>query len=389
MPPKAQYYSIQSDCLFFALHVQFKAYARAHGIPQTWKEEDKGYVAIWYGQWNSEDIEINNQNYHHLLRVGLLIVFIILNITVILFLLKFVPQYYNHLVKILAKSSSQGINISWALILFIIGWNGIVYTFYFISYGFILHSFRVHCFKADPSSSCAPELSTALYRDDLVSYITKVVTLVITMVVYLLLAACTPKVSNYPIPYSMQKCCGCLSHVCCCCRSQHSWTKIIQTIVLWNILLFIHFTAMTTIPIGIFLFLSPTRTISVLATFLTLLLSIPVVISHILEFINSQRRNTINQSSVFCMYQCIQLTAIITLMLLVMAVLLIYAQILLKGANTRGVFGITWSFLPSVILTLVGWYMKWKFSRRQEPQEVLNNDYSSLKTDSDSIEEII
>ena len=367
--------------------MQFKAYARAHGIPHKWKEEDKGYVAIWYGYWNSEDVETNHQDYHHLLRVGLLIAFTLLNITVTLLLLRFVPQYYNHTVKTLAKSSSHGINISWALILFIIGWNTMVYTFYIISYGFTLHSLREHCFKTDPSSSCAPDFSTDLYRDDLFSYITKVVTLVITMVVYLLVAACTPKVSRYPIPYSMQKLCCCLSCVYSCYRSRHS--KIIQTIVLWNILLFIHFTAMTTIPVGIFLLLAPARTILVLATFFTLLLSIPVVLTHILEFINSRRRNTDNQSSVFCAYQCIQLTAIITLMVLVITVLLIYAQILLKGANTRGTYGIIWSILPSIILSLVGWYMKWKFSRQQELQEVLNNGYSPLNTDSDSMEEIV
>ena len=366
--------------------MQFKAYARAHGIPHKWKEEDKGYVAIWYGYWNSGDVA-NYQDYHHLFRTCLWIVFILLNVTVTLLLLRFVPQYYNHLVKTVAKSSSHGINISWALILFATGWNIILYTFYTFSYGFILYSLRLHCFNMQPCPDCPPEFSTDLYRDDLFSYITKVVTLVITMVVYLLLAACTPKVSRYPIPYSIQKLCCCLSCVCCCCRSRHS--KIIQTLVLWNILLFIHFTAMTTIPIGIFLLLAPARTILVLATFFTLLLSIPVVITHILEFINSRRRNTDNQSAVFCAYQCIQLTAIITLMVLVITVLLIYAQMLLKGANTQGAYGIIWSILPSFILSLVGWYMKWKFSRQQELQEVLYNGYSPLETDSDNTEEIV
>ena len=297
------------------------------------------------------------------------------------------PQYYSHLVKTVTESSSNAVNIFWALILFTTGWNTIASISYTVSYGIILHQMRAHCFITDPTSNCPPDLPTILYRDDLLAYITKVVTLLITLVVYLLLAACTPKVSRYPIPYSIQKLCCCLSCVCCCCRSAHS--KIIQTIVLWNILLFIHYIAMTTIPIGTFLLLAPARTILVLVTYDIFLLSIPVVIAHILEFVNSRRRNTVNRSPATCMYQCIQLTATIALLLLVAIVLAIYAKFLLIGADTRGVYGIVWSILPSFILSLVGWYMKWKFSRQQELQEVLNSGYSTLETDSDSPEEIV
>ena len=336
---------------------------------------------MWYGHWNSE--KFNHHSYHHLLRVCLLTAFILLNITVTLLLLRLVPEYYSHLVKTVTESSSHAVNIFWALILFTTGWNTIVYSGYIITYSTVLYSIGSDCYKVDPlTSRCPPDLPTALYRDDLLSYMTKVVTLLITLVVYLLLAACTPKVSRYPIPYSIQKLCCCLSCVCCCCRSTHS--KIIQTIVLWNISLFVHFTAMTTIPIGIFLLLAPARTILVLATGITILLSIPVVIAHILEFIASQKRN---QSSVFCMYQCIQLTAVIALLALVVTVLLIYVW--LKAADIQGVYGIIWSILPSFMLSLVGWYVKWKFSRQQELQEVLNTGYSPLETDSDSVEEIV
>ena len=315
---------------------------------------------MWYGYWNSEDGAHYRPN-HHYLRVSLLTVFILLNITITLLLLRFVPQYYSHLVKTVTESSSHAVNIVWALILFTIGWNTITYTVYFLSYGIVLNQLRAHCFVLLPTSNCPPDLPTTLYGDDLISYITKVVTLVITLVVYLLLAACTPKVSRYPIPYSIQKLCCCLSCACCCCRSTHS--KIIQTIVLWNILLFIHFIAMTTIPIGTFLLLAPARTFLVLATFATLLLSILVVITHTLEFVNSRRRNAANQSPAFrtLIYQCIQQTAIVTLLALVVIVLLIYAYLLLIGTDNQGVYGVIWTILPSFMLSLVGWYMKWKF----------------------------
>ena len=337
---------------------------------------------MWYGDWNSEDI--TEYSSHHILRVCLLTAFILLNITVTLLLLRFVPQYYSHLVKTVTESSSNAVNIFWALILFTTGWNIITYISYIVSYNYVLHS---RCFSTEPAARCPPDFLTALYRDDLGAYIIKVVTLLITLVVYLLLAACTPKVSRYPIPYSMQKLCCCLSCVCCCCRSTHS--KIIQTIVLWNVLLFIHYIAMTTIPIGAFLLLAPARTILVLTTFTTFLLSIPVVITHILEFVNSRRRNTVNRSPATCMYQCFQLPAAIALLLLVVIVLAIYAWLLLIGADIQGVYGIIWSILPSFMLSLVGWYVKWKFSRQQELQEVLNSGYSPIKTDSDSTLEIV
>ena len=281
----------------------------------------------------------------------------------------------------MTKSSSHAVNIFWALILFTAGWNILTYIFYIVSFNDVLH---LRCFS---TGRCPPDFPAALYRDDLLAYITKVVTLSITLVVYLLLAACTPKVSRYPIPYSMQKLCCCLSCVCCCCRSTHS--KIIQTIVLWNILLFIHFIAMTTIPIGTFLLLAPARTILILATFATTMLSVPVVIAHILEFVNSRRRNTVNRSPATCMYQCIQLTATVAVLLMVVTVTYIYAYLLLIGADTRGVYGIIWSIFPSFTLSLVGWYVKWKFSGQQELQEVHNSGYSPIETDSDSTEELV
>ena len=332
---------------------------------------------MWYGHWNSEDIIEYQYSNHHMLRFCLLTAFILLNITVTLLLLRFVPQYYSHLVKTVTESSSHAVNIFWALILFTTSWNTLTYISYIVSYNYVLHS---RCFSTELAARCPPDFPTALYRDDLAAYVTKAVTLLITLVVYLLLAACTPKVSRYPIPC-------CLSCVCCCCRPRHS--NIIQTIVLWNILLFIHFTAMTTIPIGTFLLLAPARTILVLATFTTFLLLIPVVITHILELVNVRRRNTANRSPNFCMYQCIQLTAIVALLALVVIALYIYAWLLLIGADTRGFYGIIWSILPSFILSLVGWYMKWKFSRQQELQEVLNSGYSPIQTDSDSTEEVV
>ena len=335
---------------------------------------------MWYGRWNSENF--NHHRYHHLLRVCLLTAFIFLNITVTLFLLRFVPQYYSHLVKTVTESSSNAVNIVWALILFTIGWNITVYTIYIISYSTVLYSIGSNCYQIDPmTSSCPPNFPTTLYRDNLLAYITKVVTLVITLVVYLLLAACTPKVSRYPIPSSIRKLCCCWYYLCSCCISKHP--KVVQTIVLWNILLFIHFTAMTIIPIGVFLLLAPARTILVIATSIIILLTIPIVIVHILEFVASQKRN---QSSRFCMYQCIQLAAVIALLALAVNVLLIYVWL---KVDFRGVYGIIWSLLPSFILSLVGWYMKWKFSRQQELKEVSRSGYIAIETDSDSTEDIV
>ena len=272
--------------------------------------------------------------------------------------------------------------------MFTIGCNSLVHIFYFGFYGIVLYSMSSHCFKIDPLTSCSPDLPTALYKDDLFSYIAKVASLLITLVVYLLLAACTPKVSRYPIPYSIQTLCCCFS---CCCRSNSS--KVIQTFVLWNILLFVHFVTMTTIPIVIFILLAPARTIAVLASGITFILITLIVISHVLEMINSRRRNRVNRlPQVCCMYQCIQLTVTVALSALVIVVLTIYHTLLVNGADTQGsgVYGgIIWSLLPSFLLTLVGWYMKWKFTQQQELQEVLNNGYSQLENGSDSSEDSI
>ena len=305
--------------------MQFKAYARAHGIPHKWKEEDRGYVAIWYGPWNSEEIKpAGHHNYHHILRVNLLITFIFLNITVALILLKSVPQHYSHLAKTLCESSSNAANTFWAFVLLATGCNTLVYLSSVIFYGAVLHSIAAHCYKI-PFAKCHSPFDSAndLYTDNFVSYTTKVITLLITQVIYLLLAACTTKVSRYPIPCSIQKLCCCFSCFCCCCKSKHS--KIIQTLILYNILQFVHFTAMTIIPVGIFLLLSPAQTIAVFATFVTVLLLILIVISHTLEFFSSQRRNTANHYfRVYRKYQYIQLLTVVSLLVLIIVVLTSY-----------------------------------------------------------------
>ena len=147
---------------------------------------------------------------------------------------------------------------------------------------------------------------------------------------------------------------------------------------------------MTAIPIVVFIFLAPTKTIAVLATFLTLLLLLLIVITHVLEFVNSRRWIRVNRLPLFCcMHQCIQLTVIVALSALVIVVLVVYYKLLVNGADTQGsgVYGIIWSLLPSLLLTLVGWYMKWKFYQKQELQEVLNSGYSVLENDSDSTEQ--
>ena len=355
-------------------------------MPHKWKDEDKGYVATWYGQWNSEGIKNGrHHNYHHVLRVNFLVAFIFLNMAVVFILLRSVPKYYSHLAKTLYESSPLTTSTFWAFVLIATVWNTIIYFFSFYLYGLVLHSMQVHCFKA-LFSVCHSHVKfpTALYTDDLVSYITKIVILFAALVIYLLLAACTPKVPRYPVPYSLRKLCCCLSYFSCSCISKDS--KFIQTFVLWNILLFIHFVAMTVIPLGIFLFLSPARTIAVFTALVTFFLSILTIISHNLEFINSQSATMGRPHRV---YQCFQLLAVISLLGLVIVILIIYTLLLMKGANTQGVYGVVWSILPSFLLSLVGWYMKWKFSHQQELQEICNAGYAPLQTDSDSTEEIV
>ena len=341
-------------------------------MPHEWKDEDKGYVAKGYGFWNSEDAAPDPHHDHlrHFIRVNLLIAFVLLNVIVVLLLLRFVPRYYHYLVKSLSKTRfKHAENMFWTFTLFTIGWNILVHVDYCSSYGVVLYTLRSHCFEIDPLASCSPNLPSSLYKDDLSAYITKVASVLITLVVYLLLAAYTPKASRYPIPYSVRRLCCCFG---CCCRSNNS--KIIQTFVLWNILLFVHFVTMTTIPIVVFIFLAPAKTIAVLATFITFILITLIVIAHVLEFVNSRRRIRGNQPSQFCcMHQCIQLTVIVAISALVIVVLVVYHTVLVNGTDIHrsGVYGIVWSLLPSFILSLVGWYMKWKFSQQQELQEVL------------------
>ena len=105
-------------------HTQIKAYTKAHGIPESWNSEDRGYVAIRHDYWITEEfIQVSNTTYHTLSGFYFYVaLFIFLNILVVMLSVQFAPHWYNKL-KQMAIFSDQLMPIYWATIIVLVLFN--------------------------------------------------------------------------------------------------------------------------------------------------------------------------------------------------------------------------------------------------------------------------
>ena len=194
----------------------------------------------------------------------------------------------------------------------------------------------------------------------------------------ILVAICIPKSEEFPIPYlaytlSFPLCCTCCCCRYCCCsscrRSKQLRSKWIQTLALTSLLLFTHFIALSALSTILWAFVFPVQTLSVIAFFGAAIFCVTAFIAVLIRNIGQLTCRG------RCRDNCNTLQPLLILMVtlffaIVILTSYVYIKFITSRIDTSQVGGFIVSFLPSAILTILGWFVtKGKFIEQMFPQE--------------------
>ena len=94
---------------------QSKSYARHHGVPPQWEEIDKGYIQELYDdEYLAESTY--NENDVHLIRLGMITSFTLLNVLVLIGVLMYGKQCYMKVYHV-TSASNRLAAMTWAFML--------------------------------------------------------------------------------------------------------------------------------------------------------------------------------------------------------------------------------------------------------------------------------
>ena len=210
------------------------------------------------------------------------------------------------------------------------------------------------------------------------AYIIEMVMMCLLILLDILVAIYICKSAEFPIPSIAYcyTCCCC----CCCCCSKPFRSKWIQSLAVINLLLFTQFVAVSALPTILWTFVFPIQTLAVVAFFAAAIFCLTALVAILIR----------NIGQITCSGRCRDnwstlqplLTLMMTLFLgIVVSTFIIYAKLITSGIVTNQVGGFIVSFVPSAILTIIGWFVtKGKFFKQTHPQE---NDSTSSISQSD------
>ena len=194
----------------------------------------------------------------------------------------------------------------------------------------------------------------------------------------LLVAICIiPKSAEFPIsslayvlffPFCCTNCC-CLLCCRCCHDSKQLHSKWIQSLALTSLLLFTQLIAMSVLPAILWAFLFPTQTVANITLLTAAIFCATALIALLLRQLTCSggcRRGN-------C-YRSLMQLLLILMVALFLAIFIIssylYIKLIIFKAEPNQIGGFIVSFLPSAILTIIGWFVtKGKFIKQMFPQE--------------------
>ena len=213
----------------------------------------------------------------------------------------------------------------------------------------------------------------------IIMYFIKLAIVWLLVVFDILVVICIPKSAEFPIPsiayiLSYPICCTFCCCTCCCCtrchHSRHLRLKWIQTLALTSLLLFTQFVALSAFPTILWAFVFPIQTLAAISFFVAAIFCLTALIAVLIKIIG---RLTCNRRG-NCYSSLMQLLMVILFVAIVLSTGFVYIKFIISGIKTNQVGGFIVSFLPSAILTILGWFVaKGKFIEQVLPQE---SDYT-------------
>ena len=290
------------------------------------------------------DDENNSKDIHGLLLAG----FVFLNVLVMLLVVTFIPRYYHMLCRKVNSDINSNIYLSF--------YWGCALVFFILSMALYLLDvvwYVVMCYLLE---MCSTELAIR-------HLVTCISTRFVVTVVELIVCAFVCKRNPITVHIPFQKCttnvlfCCC----CCCCCSTHLKSKVVQTLALWGIMVFVQHITASLIPVCFAIISRPAEVLSVLALIASTVFCIIMFVVHLLH---QGRVAGCQQTAAFCM----RVLAIV--LFLGLAVVLVTLYLLLLAAGVEFSFGgLLGSLVPSVILSAVGWYVKKRLLKKKSADQ--------------------
>ena len=317
--------------------IQSKAYARDQGRPITWRDEDRGYVSLRYNYWATEGISDSCKlDTTRTTRILLLVLYLSLNLLVPVLLVKFGATCY--------RKASQSMLASRPT--FLLYWAVVIVAVCCNSLNLIV---SICVYKEGNSKLYLRAGSTSIYSDGKATLAARFTLLPLVYTLELLIAAHIPKDTGLSIPSAIQR-----MFFCCLCFSSNAQSKIIQTLAVWNIMIFIQSLTINAITVGVFFLISPLWVILVLGLFACCLLFAVIVVAYLLHHCTTNRNQKCSCKR-FAM-KCLSFIGILLSFLIVLTLLSVYIIMVYKISG--GVTGFLVSFLPPIILSFIGWCVK-------------------------------
>ena len=164
-------------------------------------------------------------------------------------------------------------------------------------------------------------------------------------------------------------CCCCTYCCCSCCRrSKQLRSKWIHALALTSLFLFAQFIALSALPTILWAFVFPLQTLSVITLFAAAIFCVIALLALLLR----------NIGQLTCSGRCRDNFSVLQPFLILMVALFLAIMILsfyiyikfTSGVTTNQVGGYIVSFLPSAILTIIGWFVtKDKFFKQTFSRE--------------------
>ena len=335
---------------FSVVDMQCKAYAKVQGVPTTWSQEDQGYIATWYSYYSAE-------SYYGTLNPGirkvLLTIFILLNLFILHTTITHGVEWYCRFYDILNERSQQTSSIYTA-----VGITTTVHNILYLTATVVLPLSandpvppirRAEC-TAISNLCCSPSYDSALYKDELMAFITKMVVILTAIITELLVAIIKAPVKITLLPASW-------------CRSSKCFRPV-QVILLWNTFVFVQiWLGLISLPVSVLLLITPLQTLSILCAAVLIVAFIAAFIVHLIQFGNQCHVGTSHLGGA-----CAYFSWNLLFFSLVFAVSTLYFFLAPVGTSLSK-SGIIFSLLPSIALSVASWLAKRKFLNKDPKKE--------------------
>ena len=350
--------------------MQSKAYAKAQGVPTTWSQEDQGYIARWYSYFCA-GAYFRSKEIGQYIRKVLLIIFILLNLFILHTTVMYGTKWYCRFYEILNSRSQKASSIHAA-----VGITTTIFNFIYLTATVVLcvnkHKIPpIHIAECTAISdwSCSPSHDSSLYKDELASFITKMLVIFIAMIVHLLIAIkTTQKTALLTTKWCHSKC-----------------YRVFPIILLWNTFVFVQIlVGLICLPACLLLLIAPLQTISLLCEAFLMIASLTVLIACLLQF---GRRCHIRT----CCFEkaCGHLLWYLILAALTVAIAFLYFFLLPQGESLSNTRGVIFSLLPPIALSITSWAIKRKFLSKDSTKRKLEKQLSisSMLTEEEDLQD--